>query len=80
MALEHEVKRVLEWTFGLPDGSLADDAAFGQTEGWDSMGHVLLIGELERAFRISFSLNETSELTSVTQITRCLAAKGVKTS
>ena len=40
--------------------------------GWDSLGHTLLISELESIFSISFDLDEMMEMEDVSAIVRVL--------
>ncbi len=44
---------------------------------WDSLGHVTLVIELESAYGVSFSPEETMSLTSVAAIERTLRSRGV---
>lgn len=39
---------------------------------WDSMGHLVLILELEKEFGVSFEVDQIERMTSVQEILKCL--------
>jgi acyl carrier protein len=78
MTLEARVINTLAQAIGVAVSELDNNAEFGKVQAWDSMGHIMLIGELERAFGVIFTIQETAKLTSVRQIAECLRAKGLQ--
>jgi len=52
----------------------------GDIPAWDSMGHVALVSSLERAFGLSFDVDEVMEMENVAQIVRVVEAKLAKKS
>lgn len=46
-----------------------------QVNGWDSLGHVRLIIEIEQAFRLRFSAAEISSLKNVGELAELIARK-----
>lgn len=48
-------------------------------EGWDSLGHVRLLIELERVFGVRFSATEISSLKNVGQLAELLERKIART-
>ena len=44
------------------------NSSIGNITGWDSMGHLLLMMEIEKEFELSFDVNEMSELDSFEKI------------
>jgi acyl carrier protein len=46
-------------------------------ENWDSMGHLMLILELEQTFETGFEPEEVEKMTSVSAIVAALESKGV---
>ena len=78
MSLNERVRQVISAAFGVPLEQVPPQAAVGTVDGWDSMGHVALIGELERAFGTAITLDEAMNLTSVEQICRCLQSKSIQ--
>lgn len=49
----------------------------GDIAGWDSMGHVQLVAELEKVFSVSLEVDEVMEMEDVASIIRVLKAKGL---
>lgn len=52
----------------LRKGEYRDELSIGEVEGWDSLGHLTMISELERAFNVSFSIDVIPELRSLPAI------------
>lgn len=73
MAPEAVVARV----FGLPRSSINDATSNANVPEWDSLNHVTLVLELESAFRVSFSAEETLVMTDVGAVKRILRSHGV---
>jgi acyl carrier protein len=67
---------MLDTTFrealGMSDGASPDGAAYGRTEGWDSVGHMQLIVGLEAAFGISVGAEDVFEMSSYEAVRRIL--------
>ena len=74
MAPESVVAKV----FGLPRHTVNDATSNMGVEAWDSLNHVTLVLELESAFGVSFSAEETLEMTDVAAIKRVLQSHGVR--
>jgi acyl carrier protein len=68
---------VVARVFGLPRAAVDDATSNTTVESWDSLNHVTLVLELESAFGVSFSAEETLAMTDVGAIKRVLAAHGV---
>jgi len=64
--------------FSVPATSLSDESTKETVEGWDSMGTVNLVAELEGAFQISFDLLEVGEFNSIGAVKEIMANKGVQ--
>lgn len=69
-ALLHEVVRK---TFSLDRGTRVERAKIGELDGWDSLGHVRLIMEVESAFGVRFTADEAVKLQSVPGIVAALS-------
>ena len=54
----------------LNDNSTADDV-----EGWDSLTHIQLIVQIEKAFKIKFTSKEILSWKNVGELVNCLSAK-----
>ena len=50
------------------EGTITEDTTMADLEEWDSMAHVMLIGELETQLGISIPLDEAVEIDSVREL------------
>ena len=50
------------------DGVVTENTLMEDLEEWDSLAHVMIIGELEEKLGVSIPLDEAVELTGVAQI------------
>jgi acyl carrier protein len=46
-------------------------------QGWDSLGHVKLVAELEKVFSVTFEVDEVMEMEDVAVILKLLSTKGL---
>lgn len=67
---------VVARVFGVPRHTVTDATSNATLEAWDSLNHVTLIMELEAAFGVSFSAEETLGMTDVAAIKRVLGDHG----
>lgn len=65
-------------TFGVHRSQVSDATSNTTLPQWDSLGHVTLIMELEGAYGVSLSTEETLAMTSVGAIKRLLAERGAR--
>lgn len=66
--MKEKVFNLIEDVLKLPEGTITEESTVYNTEGWDSLTHVLIIGELETRFGISIPLDEAIEITNVKDI------------
>lgn len=59
---------MLEEILSLAAGSITEDTVIDDIEEWDSLAHVLIIGELESRFGIPIPLDQAIEITSVKEL------------
>ena len=52
----------------MPAGTITVDTQIADVEEWDSLAHVMLIGELEMQLGVSIALDDAIELTSVREL------------
>lgn len=52
----------------VPEGTVTENTMMEDLEEWDSLAHVMIIGELEEKLGVSIPLDEAIELTGVAQI------------
>ncbi len=78
--MEHQLtKRVKELIAGVLEtdvSGIADGATQEDVEGWDSMGHLNIIMEIEKSFdNISFSTEEALNIRSIPKIVEAIRGK-----
>ena len=71
-----EVAEVFRRVFQLQDHfSLDGQMTYTDVPGWDSVGHLNLVNELEQRFGIAFEVEEIVELDSVGKVFEVVASK-----
>lgn len=76
MTVEQTVGKV----FGIDPEKLNDSSVRDSIEGWDSMGHLTLILELEKQFRVNISISDSLEMVSIRKIKEILDSYGIECS
>ena len=66
--MREKILKLIEETLGLEAGSIHEETAIDEVEGWDSLAHVLIIGDMESKFGISIPLDEAIEITTVAEL------------
>lgn len=70
-AKNEKIERILtliEELLKLPEGTVTPDTEIADVEEWDSLAHVMIIGELEEKLGINISLEDAVEITSVREL------------
>lgn len=67
-------KKILQ----LPDDSMDDELTAASIPAWDSFNALMLISEIESAFHIRFSMEETRNIRSLGDFKTALRAHGVR--
>jgi len=66
--MEDKIIALIEAVLLVPAGTITKDTRMEDVEEWDSLAHVMLIGELEAKLNISIPLTEAVDITSVQEI------------
>lgn len=66
--MTEKILELIEEVLKVPSGTITVDTKAEDVEEWDSLAHVMLIGELEDRLGISIPLDEAVEITSVKEI------------
>ena len=64
-------------TFSVEKAILKLETAPGDFPEWDSLGHLSLLTDLEEKFNISFDMDETMSIQSISDLKDVLERKGV---
>lgn len=73
----HKLRSIIADVLGLSSDEISAESAVGQTEGWDSFGHLQVILALESELGLQFDPVRIPELVTVAKIQQELAGKGV---
>ncbi|MBE5864695.1 MAG: acyl carrier protein [Lachnospiraceae bacterium] len=68
MTGQEEIIALIEELLKVPAGTITVDTQIADVEEWDSLAHVMIIGELESALGISIPLDDAIELTCVKEL------------
>jgi acyl carrier protein len=70
------IRELIGTVFGVPVDEVPLDASPANVPGWDSLGHLELMLELENAFGVQVSTEEIPELASLEAIEEFLNDRG----
>lgn len=68
MTKQEEIIALIEELLRVPAGTITVDTQIADVEEWDSLAHVMLIGELETQLSVSIPLEDAIELASVQEL------------
>lgn len=66
--MKEQIIELIENILQVPNGTVSENTKMEDMEQWDSLAHVMIIGELEEKLGVSISLDEAIEITSVSEI------------
>jgi acyl carrier protein len=66
--LQKQITALIEELLKLPEGTITIDTQIADVEEWDSLAHVMIIGELEERLGVSIPLDDAIELTCVREL------------
>jgi acyl carrier protein len=70
-----KVRAAFSSTFDIDSHSITLDSTPSDIPAWDSMGHVELASSLERAFGVSFDVDDLMAMENVKEICRVVQSK-----
>jgi acyl carrier protein len=75
--MKERIKEVMARTFDIPISDITDDAKINGIPNWDSLGHMLLMLELEAEFSVSISTDDMTNLLSLDLLDAYLQGNGL---
>ena len=66
--MKEKIIALVEELLKVPAGTITEDTRIEDVEQWDSLAHVMIIGELEGRLGVSIPLEEAIELTGVREL------------
>jgi len=75
--MKEKIIALIEAALDVPKGTITENTEIAEVEQWDSLAHVMIIGELEEKLGIAVPLEETLEITNVRELLeKCHKAMG----
>ena len=72
-ALDARLRKIWSELFRVDPSELSDDVRRGELDGWDSIGHLDLVSELESQFSVSLDLEQALAIETLGDAKRVLA-------
>ena len=66
--MKEKIITLIEDILKVPAGTITEETVIEDVEQWDSLAHVMIIGELEEQLKISIPLDEAVEIGSVKEL------------
>ena len=66
--MKEKIIALIEEVLNVPQGTIMENTRMEDVEEWDSLAHVMIIGELDSRLGISIDLEEAVELTGVSDL------------
>lgn len=66
--MREKIITLIEGKLNLSPGTINENTAISEIEGWDSLAHVLIIGELESELGVSIPMEEAIEIETVSDL------------
>ena len=66
--MKKRILELMEEVLNVPVGTVTEYTTMDDLEEWDSLAHVMLIGELEERLGVEIPLDEAVEITCVKEI------------
>lgn len=76
--MKERIIALIEEALNVPAGTVTEDTEAADLEQWDSLAHVMIIGELEEKLGISIPLEEAAELTGMKDLLEACRKYGEK--
>ncbi len=66
--MKEKIIALIEEILKVAPGTITEETQIGDVEQWDSLAHVMIIGELESKLGISIPLDEAIEITTMKEL------------
>ena len=66
--MKEKIISLIEQALEVPEGTITEDTMIADVEQWDSLAHVMIIGELEERLGISLPLEDAVDLAGVREL------------
>lgn len=66
--MKEKIIALIENALEVPAGTITEDTMIADVEQWDSLAHVMIIGELEEKLGIAIPVEDAVELTGMREL------------
>lgn len=66
--MDEQLKEVFATALDLETGEIKEDSSQDNLEDWDSLGHLNLISEVEKKFKVKITMDEVMEMTTYAKV------------
>lgn len=66
--MKEKIIALIEELLKVPAGTITEETKIADVEEWDSLAHVMIIGELEEKLGVSIPLDEAIELVDMKEL------------
>lgn len=66
--MKEKIIELIEAALEVPAGTITEDTMIADVEQWDSLAHVMIIGELEEKLGIAIPLEDAADLAGVREL------------
>ncbi len=66
--MKEKIIALIEELLKVPAGTITEETKIADVEEWDSLAHVMIIGELEEKLGVSIPLDEAIELADMQEL------------
>ncbi len=66
--MREKIITLIEELLKVPAGTITEETMIAEVEEWDSLAHVMIIGELESALGISLPIEQAIEMTGMAEL------------
>lgn len=73
--MKQQIIALVEELLKVPAGTITEDTMMDEVEEWDSLAHVMIIGELEERLGIEIPLDEAVEITGMKELLELAGAE-----
>ena len=72
------LKKIFSSVLNLPESDIIDTLSPAHTESWDSLNAIILLTEIEKAFKVKFTFDEAMEIKDFGEVIALIRSKGIQ--
>lgn len=69
--------KIFASVLNIPESSITDDLAPETAESWDSLNAIILLTEIEKAFKVKFTFDEAMAIKNFGEVVTLVRSKGI---